>query len=141
MDRTQERPMIISTSLAAFRYLKPIGLCEVEEFWVMALHSNKRVIQTERVFRGTVDACPIFPRDVFRIAVRLNASSIIVAHNHPSGDVEPSEQDIAITRRLLKASEVLAIPVIDHLIIAGEIYKSFADSGLLGRHSLIGTAN
>jgi DNA repair protein RadC len=121
----------INTSRKAFHLLRHLGRLEVEEFWIVALHANKKLIGRECVFRGTVDACPVYPRDVFRAACRWNASSLVVSHNHPSGDPAPSTADIEITRNLIEAGELLGIKVVDHLIIAGKKYWSFADAGLL----------
>ncbi len=122
---------MITRSRHAFRLLQHLGQFEVEEFWLMALHPNKRVIGIESIFRGTVDACPVFPRDVFRAAIRLNSSSILVAHNHPSGDPAPSPMDKMVTSQLILGGELLGIPIDDHLIIAGRKYFSFLDSGEL----------
>lgn len=121
----------ITTSRQAFNALRHLSPLEVEEFWVITLHANKKVIRQERVFRGTVDACPVFPRDVFRSAIRQNASSIIVAHNHPSGDCQPSRTDHVVTEHLYRAGELLGIPLDDHLIIGDRRYWSFADAGQL----------
>lgn len=121
----------ITSSRRAFEELAHLAKLEVEEFWVLLLHSNKALMGKECVFRGTVDACPIFPRDVFRSACRFNATSIIVAHNHPSGDRYPSPSDLKVTKRLISGGKLLGIPLLDHLIIAGADYWSFADHGRL----------
>ena len=87
--------------------------------------------------RGTADHTIVHPRDVFKDAVRWGASSIIVAHNHPSGDPTPSEDDIKLTRALLRAAEVMAVPLNDHLVIGdvnrpgGKRYVSIRESGLI----------
>ncbi len=122
---------IINSSRKAYLTLQNLGQLEVEEFWILALHSNKRLMGKECVFRGTVDACPVFPRDVFRSACRWNASSIIIAHNHPSGDHQPSNDDIDLTLRLIKVGNILGIALVDHLIITKKRYWSFADRGLI----------
>jgi len=82
---------------------------------------------------GTVNSVDVHPRDVFRDAVRSNAAAIIVAHNHPSGRTDPSVEDHALTAQLVRAGELLGIPVLDHLVLApnGE-YVSLADRGCLG---------
>ena len=82
---------------------------------------------------GTVDSVQVILRDVFRDAIKANASSVVVAHNHPSGDVEPSPDDIAVTARLRKAGTLLGIQVIDHLIMSSDkdVYYSFAEQGQL----------
>ena len=104
---------------------------DVEEFWAAALTPDKRLIRTECLFRGTVDACLIHPRDLFRFAIANNASALIVAHNHPSKNLEPSVEDIAVNRNLLLAAELLQIPLLDHLIITEEGYTSFLEKGLM----------
>lgn len=121
----------ITSSRIAFEQLSHLGHLEVEEFWVLLLHANKTLIGRECVFRGTVDSCPIFPRDIFRSACRTNAASIIVAHNHPSGDRFPSPSDLHATKRLVEAGRLLGIPVNDHLIIVFKDFWSFADHGKL----------
>jgi DNA repair protein RadC len=123
--------MNISSPREAFQYLSPRMAVEVEEFWVLALNSEKRLIAAVCLFRGTVNYCPFHPRDVFRFAYLNNACSLIVAHNHPSGTALPSEQDRRTTRRLLDAAELLEVAVDDHLIVAGETYYSFQEKGEL----------
>jgi DNA repair protein RadC len=123
--------MEITSSEKAFRFLKPFLDNDVEEFWAVALTSTKKVIQFEMVARGTVDSCFVHPRDVFRFALKANASSLIVAHNHPSGDCRPSQQDMTLTHRLLQAGDLLQIPVLDHLVLAGDDYWSIGDQGQL----------
>lgn len=123
------RMLSITTSRHAYQHLLHLGRLEVEEFWILALHANKRLITSECVFRGTVDACPVYPRDVFRAACRTNAANLIIAHNHPSGDTNPSREDILITKKLVEAGRLLGIPLVDHLVIAKKNFWSFADHG------------
>lgn len=121
----------ITSSITAAQYLRGLMKSDVEEFWAMALSSSKKVIKAKMIFRGTVDACLVHPRDIFRFAIFNNASSIIVAHNHPSGDRMPSHSDRVLTQKLVKAGKLLQLPVVDHLILAEADYYSFLDSGLL----------
>ncbi|MEQ1878385.1 MAG: JAB domain-containing protein [Bdellovibrionia bacterium] len=124
--------MEVTNSRTAHELLRPFLLGnEVEEFWAIALGSTKRVIRIQMIFRGTVDACLVHPRDVFRFALTMNASSLLVAHNHPSGDNRPSQEDLALTKRLADAGKLLQIPLIDHLILADDGFFSLADRGLL----------
>ena len=81
------------------------------------------------LFRGTVDSCLIHPRDIFRFACVNNASSLLIAHNHPSQDCTPSDHDHSITKRLVKAGKLLQMPIVDHVILTDEDYYSFADNG------------
>jgi DNA repair protein RadC len=105
---------------------------EQEVFIVFFLDQRNRITGYNEVARGTGNACAIIPRDVFRSAVLQGAQKIIVMHNHPSGDPTPSEEDIACTRRLARAAELIGIDILDHIIIGqGERYSSFLDLGLL----------
>ncbi len=102
-----------------------------EEFWVMLLNTANRVMRSVKVTSGTLTSSLVDPRECFHLAVKEKAASVIVVHNHPSGNGEPSQEDIAITRQLVDAGRVLGIPVHDHIIVAGGSYTSFAERGLL----------
>lgn len=103
---------------------------EQEAFIVLALNTKLKLIKKIIVSIGTVNSTPVHPRDVFREVIRYNASSIILIHNHPSGDTNPSDDDVNLTRRLIKSGEVLGISVSDHIII-GDNYYSFAENNLM----------
>lgn len=122
----------------AYRYLRKRISSQVEEFWAVALNSEKSVIASACLFRGTVDLCLFHPRDVFRFGYLHNASSLLVAHNHPSGNSRPSPEDADITEQLLKASEFLRLPVIDHLILSRGGYYSFLAAKVTKRKTLTG---
>lgn len=108
---------------SAYRLLRPIMTAATsgdsqETFFVLLLDTKSKVIGSPvECCRGLLDQCPVHPREVFREAVRQSAASVILAHNHPSGDPTPSKEDIDITRRLLEAGRVLGIRVVDHVII------------------------
>lgn len=121
--------MQIITAKCAHEAIRKFIDSEVEEFWVLALGPSKSVLQSKMLFRGTVDACLVHPRDIFRFACAANASSIIIAHNHPSGDTSPSAQDILITRRLIRAAKLMEIPLLDHLIVSENGFSSMAQEG------------
>lgn len=128
--------MKITTPKEAFRFFKPRLRSEVEEFWAAALNADKNVTAAACLFRGTVDQCPFHPRDVFRFAVLHNASSLVVAHNHPSGSVRPSCEDVELTGRLMTSARLMQIPVVDHLILGrGSRYYSFLEAGRLSSPS------
>ena len=110
-------------------YLKPKISFEVEEFWCLSLASNKRLKKAECLFRGSVDACLVHPREIFHFAVKTKASDIIIAHSHPSGDSTPSEADLLFTRKLQLASCFFEITVLDHLILAKKNYTSLLGTG------------
>jgi DNA repair protein RadC len=85
------------------------------------------------VAEGAVDLCPVDPREVFGAALRERGSAVVIAHNHPSGDPEPSPEDIALTKRLAQAGAVLGVPVLDHIIVgsANGLFVSLAERGFL----------
>ena len=107
-----------------FRLVMGTDAREQEEFWAAFLTHRCDVIGTERIYRGTVNATPTRPADVFRAALRRNAAAIIVAHSHPSGDPEPSPEDITVTQDLIGAGSLLGIEVLDHLVIGGPRWVS-----------------
>ena len=117
--------------LLAYAYLVDRIKDDIEEFWVIALDANKDIIDSQCLFRGTVDQCLFHPRDVFRFACLKNASAILVAHNHPSGNTQPSPHDIQITEQLVMVSRLMQIAIIDHLIIGADSYYSFMEAGQL----------
>ncbi len=100
-----------------------------EHFWAIGLDTKMKVKYIEVVTMGTLDASLVHPREVFRYAIMNGVASLIIGHNHPSGDVTPSNEDRAVTKRLAQAGNLLGIPIYDHLIIGadGEHY-SFAES-------------
>ena len=102
-----------------------------EVFCVIFLNSQNQVIAFEEMFRGTIDAAAVYPREVAKAALAHNAAAVILAHNHPSGTAEPSTADRRITDRLIAALGLLDIRVLDHLIIGGANITSFAERGLL----------
>lgn len=125
-------PMVeIISSLEAFEIIKMHFNPFAEEVWVLALNSKLNLLGKEMIFRGTVDSCPIHPRDIFRYLIAQNATAYILVHNHPSQDAYPSPQDLKITKKLRTMSNLLEIKMLDHLIITKEKYFSFADGGLL----------
>jgi DNA repair protein RadC len=102
-----------------------------EEFWVLPLSSANRLQRPAQVTVGTLNASLVHPRECFRPAIERSAASVIFVHNHPSGNPEPSAEDIAITRQLAEAGRLLGIPVHDHVVIAGGTYTSLAERGLV----------
>lgn len=104
---------------SVYRLLSPLARALQQEiFWVLLLDTKNNLIgQPVETTRGLLDSSPVHPREVFSKAVRYSAASVILAHNHPSGDPTPSKEDIDITRRLVEAAQILGIRVLDHLII------------------------
>lgn len=108
--------------------LKDIATERQEHFVVLSLNSERCLIRKRVVFIGTVNAVIAHPREIFAGAIEDRACSIIVAHNHPSGDPTPSGQDIAATEQLMKAGEILGIELVEHLIVANDRWFSFGES-------------
>ena len=104
---------------------------ETEQFRVLYLDRKNVLIADEEQARGTVDHVPVYPREVVKRALELNASALILVHNHPSGDPTPSEADIAMTERIRAAAEVLGLTLHDHLIIGKSRELSFRSMGYL----------
>lgn len=106
--------------------------CDREHFWALALNTKNQLLRTVEVSVGSLNASIVHPRELFKEAVRLSAASVVVVHNHPSGDPTPSGADIQLTRRLVKAGDVLGIEVLDHVVLgdAGE-HASLRDLGLM----------
>jgi DNA repair protein RadC len=102
-----------------------------EHFVGFYLNTRNQVLRREVISIGSLNASIVHPREVFTPAVAVSAASLILAHNHPSGDPTPSEEDLAITRRLTEAGRLLGIDVLDHVIVARECYASFKERRLL----------
>jgi DNA repair protein RadC len=102
-----------------------------EIFLVVLLDARHRILREERVSEGSLTSSIVHPREVFLPAVRESAGAVVLVHNHPSGDPRPSEEDVAVTRRLLHASELLGIRVLDHVIVGDGIYASLKEEGLM----------
>jgi DNA repair protein RadC len=102
-----------------------------EVFFVLLLDSRNRLIQEVEVSRGSLNQSLVHPREVFAPALRESAASILVLHNHPSGDPHPSREDCEVTRRLAEAGEILGIRLLDHIVVGGESYRSLSREGWL----------
>jgi len=105
-----------------------------EVFKVIYLNNRNQIIDTADLFEGTLDSIPIRPREIVESAIKRNATRLIFAHNHPSGDPTPSKSDIQLTRDLVFMGMILEIKVIDHIIIGDDKYFSFADAGLITKY-------
>lgn len=112
-------------------YLLDIRKLQKEHFVVLYLNSRSQLIHKEVISIGTINASIVHPREVFEPAVRCAATTIIVAHNHPSGTVEPSDADIAVTRRLSQAGEIMGISMLDHVIVSQSKWFSFRKKGMI----------
>ena len=122
----------VTCSRDAFEIMDPIiGDLSYEEFWLLLLNRGQRIQRSVCISEGSVSGTVADPKKIFKIALENNASGVILCHNHPSGLVNPSANDQRITKKCKEAGSFLDLPVIDHLIVAGGRYFSFADEGLL----------
>lgn len=108
-----------------------IGTREHEVFAVLMLDNKHYLIRMLEMFRGTIDNASVYPREIAKEALALNAAAVILVHNHPSGSTEPSAADRAITAKIKAALALLDIRVLDHIIVSGRESFSFAEAGLL----------
>ena len=106
---------------------------EVEQLWVVLLNGKHTIKDTIMVSQGTLTSAPVNPREVFRPAIMKAAASIVLVHNHPSGDPEPSLDDLEITNRLVQVGELVGIRVLDHVIVGSAAYVSLSDRGVMSR--------
>lgn len=121
----------INTPEDTLPLLSDIKLQKKEHFMVLYLNARQEVIHKEIVSMGTLNASLVHPREVFEPALKYLASVILLAHNHPSGDEEPSDADIAITKRLNEVGQLMGIEVMDHIIITSERYYSFREHNMI----------
>ncbi len=122
----------INSSRDAFNIMQPyIGELQHEELWIMSLNSRKMFRRMICVSEGFMTLTIADPKKIFRLALENNAACIVIGHNHPSGIVNPSKADCNLTKKCREAGTYLDLPVIDHIIVAGDKYFSFADEGML----------
>jgi len=127
----EEKPKI-NSSKDAFDLLKGDMMdLPKEEFWVLLVNRANRVIKKKRISEGGVSGTVADPKIIFQLALEELASGIIVAHNHPSGNLQASQSDMDLTRKLKEAGKFLEIQLLDHIIIANQKYLSFADEGMI----------
>jgi DNA repair protein RadC len=122
----------IGRSQHVYKLMQPMMLDKkTEAFWVVYLNRAHQVVKCQKISQGGVSGTLVDPKVIFKHAVNLLSSSVILVHNHPSGQLKPSEADLRLTRKLVSAGELIEIKVIDHLIFTNSGYFSFADEGLI----------
>src|SRR5688572_24701677 len=122
----------ITSSNSVFEYVQPIiGDLPHEEFWILYLNNSNKIIKSAQLSKGGITGTIVDVRLAFKEALQLGAVGIILAHNHPSGTLKPSQADIQLTKKLKMAGESLDIKVLDHLIVTEKAYFSFADENML----------
>lgn len=126
------------SSKEVFDYLyHTLRYSKKEKFKIIFLDAKNHILEESTFFEGTVDSSAIYPREVIKAALRHGASSLIFVHNHPSADPEASESDKEITKDLVFAANMMQIKVLDHIIIGGDHYFSFADEGLIENYDYL----
>ena len=122
----------ISSSRSAFELMQPlIGELEHEEFWILYLNNSNKVLHTWKASKGGMTGTLVDIRLILKKALELNAICMVIAHNHPSGTLNPSQADIGLTKKIKKAGETMDIKLLDHIIVTDKAYYSFADENLL----------
>lgn len=129
--RSQDPYVIRSPQDGAEYVMEEMRILNQEHFVALFLNTKNQIIHRQTIFVGSLNASIVHPREVFREAVKRSSASIIVAHNHPSGDPAPSQEDIHVTRRLVEAGKMIGIEVLDHLIIGDRKFVSLKEKGYL----------
>ena len=129
--KADKKPLIKDARSVAKIFIPEMSSLKKEHFKGIYLDSRKRIIREETIFIGSLNESVIHPREIFEIALNENAAALILLHNHPSGDPKPSSEDIEITKELVKAGDILGIPVLDHIIIGNQKYTSLREKGLI----------
>lgn len=122
-------PALLSPSTISSIFNPLLDQCDREHVLAVYLNNRNHVAGFEVVSVGTVNSGIVHPREVFKGAILYGASSIVLVHNHPSGSTDPSKEDLRVTRTIKTVGETLGIPLLDHVIVAGGSYYSFADAG------------
>lgn len=128
-DEEAKQIEIIKNSQQAFHYFEPlVADLPHEEFWILLLARNRKVIARKKISEGGIAGTVVDTKIIFKHAIENLASSIVLCHNHPSGNLQPSENDIQITKNLKNAGKILDIEIVDHIIVGNDKYYSFADN-------------
>lgn len=130
LESPEERPAIHTPAEAAELVQYEMSALEQEELRVLLLDTRNRVQHIETVYRGSINSSQVRVAEIFKTAIRRNATNLIVIHNHPSGDPTPSPDDIAITRAILQAGELLDVKLLDHIIVGSGKFVSLKERGL-----------
>jgi DNA repair protein RadC len=129
-DEVLERKTIQSSGDAFEIFQSLINNPNYEEFWILLLDRSNKILRPVCISEGGMSGTVVDPKKIFKIAIDNNATSLIVCHNHPSGNLQPSESDIKLTKKLKEGGQLLDISILDHLILGEEKYLSFADENI-----------
>ncbi|MCL2572056.1 MAG: DNA repair protein RadC [Defluviitaleaceae bacterium] len=124
------RKVQINTAKAAGEYAIDLFVGHtVESFYVLSLDSQRRLLNTSVISKGTVDESAVYPREVIKVAIQDRVTSVILTHNHPGGSMRPSRADMEVTRQIVEGLQFIGVSVLDHIVVAGDTYYSFAARG------------
>ncbi|MBD1371778.1 DNA repair protein RadC [Hazenella sp. IB182357] len=126
-----ERDTIRSPEDAALLVMEELRFEQQEHFICLFLNTKHKVIKNKCIFKGTLNASVVHPREIFHEAIRTSSAALICVHNHPSGDPTPSREDLKVTERLVLAGQVMGIEVIDHIIIGDQVFYSMKEKGII----------
>ena len=134
--RVSAAPAMVRTSIkspedAAGLVMEEMRYLDREHFCALILNAKNHVMARENISIGTLNSSAVHPRELFKAAIRRSAAAIILVHNHPSGDPEPSSEDLEVTAKLVEAGKIVGIQVLDHIIIGDNIFVSFKAKGLI----------
>jgi len=132
MVREESRGQYLRSSTEAFNILKPIyaDAIDIERMYCIFMDTKNNIISIDKVSQGSLTSSAVYPRELIKLALKYMAGSIVISHNHPSGDPQPSQEDKEITLRLAFAFKSIDINLLDHIIV-GNTYYSFADNGIM----------
>lgn len=130
-SRYKDKPVLNSSSKAGEFAMTLFTDKTYEAFYIVCLDSQNRVNQAVLAHEGTINEAPVYPRIIVELSLKFISNSVILCHNHPGGSLQPSTADIEVTKRIRTALEAISIKVVDHIIVAGDKYTSFAEKGLL----------
>jgi len=125
----ESKPVFRTPEDVSRRYVPRLRDHKHEEFWVLLLSTSNQLLREIKITQGTLNSSLVHPRECFSEALKEKAASVIFVHNHPSGNPEPSQEDMAITKQLVEAGRILGIPVYDHIIVADSSFTSLAQRG------------
>jgi DNA repair protein RadC len=131
-EAVDERPAIHSPADIAALVQYEMGLLEQEEMWILLLDTRNRLIGIDKLYRGSVNSSQVRVGEIFKAAIRRNATAVAVVHNHPSTDPTPSPDDVAVTRAITQAGKLVDIDCLDHIVIARDRHVSLKERGLGG---------
>ncbi|MDX9917993.1 MAG: DNA repair protein RadC [Gudongella sp.] len=126
-----DKVKVTSPNVVADLMMDEMMHLQKEHFDIVILDTKNQIISVENISKGTLNASIVHPRDVFKAAIRNNGNSVILVHNHPSGDTTPSSEDINITKRLVDGGSIMGIKVLDHIIIGSNTYLSMKEKNLM----------